>query len=59
MRFDACKRTRFACWQAAIKIGEDELDRGEGILYTAQVSQAITESAMADNESGLDPDVLT
>ncbi len=47
-------------WLAAIAKGDDELERGEGVEYTAELLQAITEDAIADMHSGkpMDPDVL-
>ena len=51
---------RIAAWQAAIKRGDDQLDRGEGIIYTPGTLKRITESAMSAMQSGqpVDPDVL-
>jgi len=54
------EETRVAAWAAAIKIGDAQLDRGEGIAYTPDALSAITESAIAAAKSGkpMDPDVL-
>ena len=51
---------RKAAWQSAIKQGDEQLDRGEGIAYTAQAIKDITESAINAMRSGqsIDPDVL-
>ena len=51
---------RVQVWHAAIKKGDDELDRGEGIPYTAKSLEDITRAAVADMHSGkpMDPDVL-
>jgi antitoxin ParD1/3/4 len=52
------QRTR--AWQAAIKQGDDELDRGEGIAYTAKTLSDITEAAVSSMHSSkpMDSDVL-
>ena len=51
---------RLASWQAAIKVGEDQLDRGEGIAYTPETLNDITQSAIGAMNSGqpMDADVL-
>lgn len=51
---------RIAAWQLAIKQGDDQLDRGEGVAYTAETLQDITQSALNAMRSGqpMDPDVL-
>ena len=41
------EESRLAAWQAAIKIGDDQLDRGEGIVYTPQTLNDITQSAVS------------
>lgn len=54
------EEARVAAWQAAIRKGSKELDRGEGIAYTPELLSEITQSAM-DSMHGntpLDPDVL-
>jgi antitoxin ParD1/3/4 len=52
--------TRSAAWQAAVKVGDDQLDRGEGIAYTPATLKDITESAISAMHSGtpMDADVL-
>ena len=54
------EETRIAAWRAAIKQGDDQLDRGEGIAYTASALNDITASARSAMHSGqpMDPDVL-
>ena len=51
---------RVAAWQAAIKLGDEQLDRGEGVDYTTETLADITESAIGAINSGrpIDPDVL-
>ena len=51
---------RIAAWQAAVKLGDDQLARGEGIAYTPAVLESITDSAISAMHSGepIDPDVL-
>ncbi|WP_251969224.1 type II toxin-antitoxin system ParD family antitoxin [Sphaerotilus microaerophilus] len=51
-------RTR--AWLAAIRAGDVELERGEGIPYTAKALDAITKAALAGMNSGqpMEPDVL-
>lgn len=51
---------RLASWQAAIKAGDDQLDRGEGIAYTPETLNDITQSAIGAMNSGqpMDADVL-
>lgn len=54
------EETRIAAWQAAIKVGDDQLIRGEGVEYTPKLMKEITGSAIAAMRSGKpsDPDVL-
>ncbi len=54
------EETRLAAWQAAIRIGDDQLDRGEGIAFTPQVLEDITQSAIdaMHSDQPMDPDVL-
>ncbi|MFI4939255.1 MAG: type II toxin-antitoxin system ParD family antitoxin [Burkholderiales bacterium] len=54
------EESRIAAWQSAIKQGDDQLDRGEGIAYTAAALKNITQSAIGAMHSGqpIDPDVL-
>ena len=51
---------RVAAWQAAIKLGDDQLDRGEGAAYTADALKDITQSAIGamHSDTPMDPDVL-
>jgi antitoxin ParD1/3/4 len=54
------EESRGTAWQAAIKKGNDQLDRGEGIAYTPEALNDITQSAIVAMHSGqpMDPDVL-
>ena len=54
------EESRVAAWQAAIKVGDDQLDRGEGIAYTPATLNDITQSAIGAMNSGTpaDADVL-
>jgi antitoxin ParD1/3/4 len=51
---------RANAWRAAIKAGDDELDRGEGVEYTADALTDITKAAIDSMHSDkpMDPDVL-
>lgn len=51
---------RVRAWRAAIRKGDDELDRGQGIAYTAETLNRITEEAVRSMHSDkpMDPDVL-
>ncbi len=51
---------RVQAWQAAIKAGDDELDRGEGVAYTRAALDEITEAAAGGmhGDAPLNPDVL-
>lgn len=51
---------RAQAWHAAIKLGDEQIERGEGVPYTPQRLDAITERAKAAVHSGqpLDADVL-
>ena len=51
---------RSQAWDAAIRTGDDELDRDEGIPYSGELLDDITEAALRDMNSGkrADPDVL-
>lgn len=50
---------RSAAWEAAIKVGTDQLDRGESILYSSADLEDITQSAISAMHSNkpIDPDV--
>jgi antitoxin ParD1/3/4 len=51
---------RVAAWQAAIAKGETQLDRGEGVAYTSELMEILTQSALAAMHSNqpINPDVL-
>lgn len=51
---------RIAAWQAAINEGDVQLARGEGIVYTPETLNDITQSAISAMHSGqpMNPDVL-
>ncbi len=50
---------RLEAWNAAIALGDDDIERGETIVYDAQALQSITDDAMAELHDGVpvDPDV--
>jgi len=54
------EESRVAAWQAAIKHGADQLERGEGLAYTPQMLQDITQRAIGARHSGqpMDADAL-
>ena len=54
------EETRIAAWQSAIRQGADQLDRGEGIAYSPEVLENITQSAIGAMHSTnpMDADVL-
>lgn len=54
------EESRMAAWQAAIKKGDAQLDLGEGIAYTPETLDDITQSAIAAMHSvqPMDADVL-
>ena len=54
------EESRIAAWQAAVKKGDEQLDRGDGINYTPETLNIITRSAVDAMHSGqpMDPDVL-
>ncbi len=51
---------RLASWKAAIKASDDQFDRGEGIAYTPDILNDITQSAIGAMNGGqpMDADVL-
>lgn len=51
---------RVRAWRAAIRKGDDELDRGQGVAYTADTLNNITDEAVRSMHSDkpMDPDVL-
>ena len=54
------EEARFSAWQAAIKKGDEQLERGEIVDYSPELLNDITERAIAAIGSGapIDPDVL-
>lgn len=54
------EESRVQAWRAAIKKGDNELDRGESLSYDAEALAEITDSAIGSMRSGaaMDPDVL-
>lgn len=54
------EEARRVAFRAAVAVGEAELDRGEGVEYTPDVLEAITQDAIQALHSGkpIDPDVL-
>jgi len=52
--------SRLAAWQAAIKEGDMQLSRGEGVAYTPDTLNDITNQAIGAMHSGkpINPDVL-
>ena len=54
------EESRVAAWQAAIKLGDDQLSRGEGIAYTPKTLNDITQSAVSamHSDTPMDADVL-
>lgn len=61
---DAIRRMReedakLSALQVAVRVGDEQLDRGEGITYTTERLEAITEKAFANARRGkkVNPDV--
>lgn len=54
------EESRIASWQDAVKLGDSQLDRGEGIRYTPDSLKDITQSAISAMHTGraINPDVL-
>ena len=54
------EESRTTAWKAAIKQGDDQLERGEGIVYTPQTLNDITQSAISAMHNGqpMDADAL-
>ena len=54
------EESRVVAWQAALKVGDDQLNQGEGIAYTPETLNDITQSAISAMHSGTptDADVL-
>lgn len=51
---------RLAAWQAAINKGDEQLDRGEGLEYSPDMKDRITQEAIDDmhSERPINPEVL-
>ena len=51
---------RLSAWKAAVKVGDDELDAGQSVPYTAAALDDITASAkkLMHSARGMDADVL-
>ena len=63
---DAIRRMReadekLATLRAAVQVGDDQLDRGEGVAYTPERLATITEKAFANARDGkkINPDVAS
>ncbi len=54
------EESRLLAWQTAIRKGDEQLDRGEGVTYSPEILNDITRSAVGAMHSGqpIDPDVL-
>lgn len=54
------EESRLAAWQSALRKGDEQLDRGDGVDYTAASLDEITQSAVKAMHSGqaMDSDVL-
>lgn len=54
------EETRAAAWQAAIKLGDEQLDRNDATEYNSAALADITKAAAAAVRSNkpMDPDVL-
>lgn len=59
IRLMQAEEVRIAAWQAAIRLGSGQLDRGEAIAYSPETLNDITRSAIAALYSGepIDADV--
>ena len=64
--YDAIRRMReadekLAALRAAVQIGDDQIDRGEGVVYTPERLATITEKAFANARDGkkTNPDVAS
>ena len=51
---------QIAAFQAAVAKGDAELDRGEGVEYSAELMNTMTQTALQDMHSDkpIDPDVI-
>lgn len=54
------EESRVAAWQAAIKKGDEQLDRGEGVAYIRETLESMTKTPIDAMHSGrpADSDVL-
>jgi antitoxin ParD1/3/4 len=54
------EESRVAAWQAAIRKGDEQLDRGEVVAYSRETLESMTKSAIDAMHSGrpTGPDVL-
>ena len=54
------EENRISVWQDAIKLGDAQLDRGEGIAFTPEALKEITQDAISAIHSNelINPDVL-
>ena len=54
------EESRIVAWQDAIKLGDMQLDRGEGVAFTPDMLNDITQSAINALHTGqpINPDVL-
>jgi antitoxin ParD1/3/4 len=52
------EEARLHAWNAALKQGDDDLDSGESVPYSAETLEQITRSARAASTKAADPDVL-
>ena len=44
--------SRLASWQAAIRVGDEQLDQGNAAAYTPELLNQITQAALAQMHSG-------
>jgi antitoxin ParD1/3/4 len=53
--------SHMAAWQSAIAKGETQLDRGEGVTYTPELLESITQVALDSMNNGkpINPDVVS
>ena len=54
------EENRISAWQDAIKLGDAQLDRGEGVAFTPDLLNDITQSAISAMHTNqpISPDVL-
>ncbi len=64
--WDAIRRmreedARLSALKEAVKIGDEQIDRGEGIFYTQERLEAITNKALANSQNGkkVNPHVIS